>query len=86
MRRPEKIYPVKRCSNCSKMYRQTRPNKKFCSKECKDEFNRYGAAFGPLKLKLEQLVNRWIKDYADKINARLEALEARVDQIEAERS
>jgi hypothetical protein len=94
-RRDEKVYPVKRCANCPKMFRQTRPNRKFCSTKCKDEWFRFGAAFGPLKEKLEGLVHRWMKDYAAKIEEvhrldrirfedQIRILESRIDTLESQ--
>ena len=75
-----------RCLNCFKLYVDESPNqrKKFCSKQCKEEFRSHGSAFGPLKAKLEKLVHqmatKWIEDRLRPIERRL----AEMDRIEFE--
>jgi hypothetical protein len=51
-------FPRRRCDNCGKLYPQTKPHKRFCKPECKNEFHQHGAAFGPLKQRLEKLINK----------------------------
>src|SRR5271154_2023750 len=53
---PKKKFPKKRCLNCDKKFEKTKPNRKFCKQDCKDEYNRHGSAFGPLKTRLERIV------------------------------
>lgn len=53
---PKKNLKRRRCRNCNKFYSVTRDNKKFCCSKCKDEFHKYGSAYGPLKAKLEKLI------------------------------
>ena len=50
----------RRCRNCDALFPLTKPNRQFCKIECKNEYNRYGAAFGPLKAKLEKLVRKLV--------------------------
>jgi hypothetical protein len=53
---PKKI-PRRRCANCDKPFPRTKPNRKFCGKQCKREYEQNGGtAFGPLKTRLEKLV------------------------------
>lgn len=49
-------YGRKRCDNCGAWFPLTRPKRRFCKDECKDEFHYHGSAFGPLKIRLEKLV------------------------------
>ena len=72
-RRDQKEFPTKRCLNCSHFYKQRVPNKKFCSVECKNEFGRFGAAYGPLKDKLEKLIDKTVRERVAEMEARLEA-------------
>jgi hypothetical protein len=46
------------CKNCDKKFNKIRPNHIFCSAECKDEYRRYGSAFGPLKQFLIKLIEK----------------------------
>jgi collagenase-like PrtC family protease len=75
------VFPLKRCLNDNKQFRQTRPNRKFCCQKCKDEYNRYGSAFGPLRLKLEKMVHAWMKSYQLDIDQNIIRLTARLDEI-----
>lgn len=40
----------------------TKPNRKFCSDDCKNEYNRFGAAYGPLKDKLTKLIEQRVRE------------------------
>lgn len=40
------------------MFLQTKPNRLFCSKTCKYEWNRFGNSYGPLRNKLEKLIRQ----------------------------
>lgn len=75
LRRDEKQYPLKRCKNCPKFFRKTTYNRTFCSTDCKKEFEKWGAAYGPLKEHFEKMVSQRMKQYADSIEARLRMLE-----------
>jgi hypothetical protein len=46
------------CKNCDKKFIKIRPNHIFCSTECKNEYSRYGSAFGPLKQFLVKLIEK----------------------------
>lgn len=72
----QKKIPRRRCKNCNGWYWKTRKNKLFCKKSCKDEYGRYGAAYGPLKAKLEKLI-------ANTVAAAIAGLTRRLDQLEA---
>lgn len=52
--------PKKRCLNCPKFFPLTKPNRRFCSINCKNEYNRFGSSYGPLKAKLEKLIEQTI--------------------------
>jgi hypothetical protein len=62
--REPKKFTRRRCDNCGKFYLKTRDNKKYCSLQCKDEFNRHGSAFGPLKDYLTKLIKKESKEAA----------------------
>lgn len=51
-------FPKKHCANCPKFFLQTKPTKRFCSDDCRKEFNRYGSSFGKLKDKLEKMIGK----------------------------
>lgn len=51
-------FPRRRCDNCGEFYPQTRKHKRFCKEQCKKEFHQHGAAFGPLKQRLEKLIRK----------------------------
>lgn len=61
------------CHNCNKLTPKNRPNKKFCSEKCKTEYHGYGAAFGPLKAKLEKLIEQTAKEQGKKEAERIKA-------------
>lgn len=46
----------KRCENCPKFFEKKRSWQRFCSKECKDQFNKNGSAYGKLKDTLTKLI------------------------------
>jgi len=85
MREPKK-FPRKRCQNCGGFMTITTARahrtKKFCKRSCKDEFHNHGSAFGPLKVTLENLVTRWLKDHRKEVNRRLDAIEERITVME----
>jgi hypothetical protein len=55
-------FPKSRCKNCPKFFPKTRPNREFCSEDCKNEYNRNGSAFGPLRERLTKLIERRTKE------------------------
>lgn len=57
-------FPKARCKNCPKFFPKTRPNREFCSQDCKDEYNRHGSAFGPLRERLTKLIEKTSKEEA----------------------
>lgn len=72
-----------RCHNCDKLTikNPTQPKQRFCSDACRYEYNKHGAAFGPLKAKLEKLVRQIIQDEV----ARLKQDIGFLAQVEIER-
>lgn len=79
---PKKIRRA-RCANCDKPFPKTKPNRKFCKKECKREYEQNGGtAFGPLKTRLEKLV-RQITGALELRLTFFEILEKRVRDLEA---
>jgi len=75
---PKKIRRA-RCANCDKPFPKTKPNRKFCKKECKREYEQNGGtAFGPLKTRLEKLV----RQITGALELRHTFLEKRVTKIE----
>lgn len=65
--------------NCPKFFKQTRPNKKFCSTACKDQFNKFGGAYGKLKEKLFAEISKEIRR---QLNEELPDIKARLDSLE----
>lgn len=63
--------PAKRCTNCPKIFRPKRIEQRFCCDNCRKEFHRYGAAYGPLKDKLEKLVAELIETKYHALDQRL---------------
>lgn len=77
----------RRCRNCGELFHPIKPNQVFCSNaqhrredggSCKDEYHRFGAAYGPLKDQLERLIARTV---ARESAARFQGLEARVGEL-----
>jgi hypothetical protein len=75
-----------RCPNCDKKFEKTKPNRKFCSTQCKNEYARHGSAFGPLKTRITTMIDRRVKELTDKKFAellrRIQTLEANRNTIE----
>jgi hypothetical protein len=65
------VFPIKRCLNDNKQFRQVKKNKVFCCDACRREYNRFGSAFGPLREKLEKMVHAWMKSYQFDVDQRL---------------
>lgn len=60
-----------KCPNCGKKTPKTSHNKRFCSGKCKMEWFRFGAAYGPLKEKLEKLIEETIATRYHALDERL---------------
>ena len=71
---PKKL-PRKRCLNCAKLFEMTRQGKRFCSDACRKEFHHYGAAYGPLRDKLEALIEKRVKEQVGFLVVRLGLVE-----------
>jgi len=79
----------RKCLNCDKKFEVTKPNRKFCTTECKNEFGRHGSAFGPLKTHIETMMTRHTKqvrielaDLVKKLDAAMPLIQARFEAIE----
>jgi hypothetical protein len=56
---PPKLKRRRRCKNDGVLFPVTKPNREFCSDNCRKEFHANGGnAFGPLKTRLEKLVRQ----------------------------
>lgn len=77
--------PRRRCDNCPHFFRPKQAKQRFCSNKCRMEFHRYGAAYGPLKDKLENLVEELIETKYHALDQRLrmcsEGLVALTDKV-----
>jgi hypothetical protein len=56
--------PKRRCKNCPKFFPLTKPNRGFCSQQCKSQFHNYGSAYGTLKQTLENLILKRAREQA----------------------
>lgn len=78
---PAKLFKRKRCINCDSLFPLTKENRKFCCDNCRKEFHANGGnAFGPLKIRLEKLVNKQV----GKLAAHIRALEGDVAELRRE--
>lgn len=50
--------PRRKCDNCGKWYKPTRPNSRFHSDECKFSFHRHGGAYAKLKAVISKEIER----------------------------
>jgi len=53
------------------MFPMTKPNRKFCTDNCKTEYNRYGAAYGPLRDKLTKLIAKRVNEETKEIKKQI---------------
>lgn len=53
---PTAKLPRKKCDNCDKPFPITRPGRRFCTTACRTEFHTHGSAFGPLRDKIQKLI------------------------------
>jgi hypothetical protein len=75
-----------RCENCGSFFPRTRKDRKFCGDPCRKEFNRFGAAYGPLKQNLQELIVKQSREQVKDLTARVEILEAGMELLLVERS
>lgn len=73
--------PAKRCQNCPKIFRPKQPTQRFCSAHCRMEFHRFGAAYGPLRDKLEKLVAQLIETKYHALDNRLKLCSEGLGQL-----
>jgi len=66
----------RRCVNCNRLYKPRKEHQRFCTdavkddpNHCRREFNRHGSAFGPLKIKLEKLVMKTVREILENEHA-----------------
>lgn len=60
--RPPKKFKRKRCRNCDALFPMTKPNREFCSDECRKQFHHFGCAFGPLEEKIRKMVRGFVME------------------------
>jgi hypothetical protein len=72
--KPSKKLRRRRCNNCGTLYPLTKPTRKFCSEQCRKEFHQYGAAYGPLKAKLEKLIEQSSRDREARLTRMIDQL------------
>jgi excinuclease UvrABC ATPase subunit len=53
-----KNLPKRRCDNCGKKYKPSRPTSRFCKPECKASYHRHGGAYMKLKGAIEKEIHR----------------------------
>jgi collagenase-like PrtC family protease len=75
--------PRKRCKNCPKFFRVTKPNREFCSSKCRNEFHHHGSAYGQLKDLLQKQVEKWNKETKKELTAQLQDIRERLTAIES---
>jgi hypothetical protein len=62
--KPLKEYPLKRCLNCPKFFRQTRAWSKFCGLKCRRAWQTNNTAYAQLKHKFTQLIEEASYEHA----------------------
>lgn len=80
---PKPKLKKKRCRNCDAKFQLTKPNRKFCSTNCKNEFARFGSAFGPLRTHIETMMTRHTKEIRGEVVKVAKDLQAAIVRIEA---
>jgi hypothetical protein len=55
---PDWNFPRRRCDDCNKSYKPTRPNSRYCSTVCRDAHNRHGGAYRKLKVEMQKMVRQ----------------------------
>lgn len=73
----------KRCLNCNALFDLTKPNRKFCGTNCKNEFARFGSAFGPLRTHIETMMTKHTKEVRAEVVKVAKDLQEAVTRIEA---
>lgn len=71
----------KRCLNCGRLFPLTKESRKFCKDECRKEFHRYGAAYGPLRQGLEKLIERTTREQYRELKQSVQQLSKRIDRL-----
>ena len=63
---PPPKFAKRHCRNCPKFFNVTKPNNNppqaFCSDECRKQYEHFGCAFGPLRVKLEKWIRREVAE------------------------
>lgn len=76
--------PFRRCDNCGKRYKPTRPvispKKGFCTRPCNDQFHKAGGAFKKVKGMMDQELAKL--ERSGLFKGRLEKLESRIAALE----
>jgi hypothetical protein len=74
--------PRKRCKNCPEIFRPSQRNQDFCCANCRKEFNKHGAAFGPLNRALDKKIANRIKVLSPADQVRMDSIEKRLAFVE----
>ena len=82
-RRDEPVFEKKRCLNCPKFFPLTKPHRKFCSIPCKDQFNKFGGAYGKLKEKLFAEIEAQVRAVRKTVFAEISDQSRRIDRLES---
>ena len=62
--------PRRKCDDCGKSYKPTRPNARFCSDNCRKAFHRNSGAYR----KLRELMKKFVTNQFDQVNAEIKEL------------
>lgn len=74
---PEWNFPRRRCDDCGKSYKPTRPNSRYCSTKCRDAHNRHGGAYRKLKVEITKEIARQIRATAEELRMEFEQIARR---------
>ncbi len=67
--KPEINLPRKRCKNCPKFFRMTKPNREFCSDKCRREWGHNKAGFGRLREFMPKMIAREVREQLAELRA-----------------
>jgi hypothetical protein len=68
--------------NCPKFFPLTKPHRKFCCTACKDQFNKFGGAYGKLKDKLFEEIARKMREEHKALFGEIADQSRRIDRLE----
>lgn len=67
--KPEIHLPRKRCKNCPKFFRMTKPNREFCSDHCRAMFHHNKAGYGKLREFMPKMIAREVREQLAELRA-----------------